>query len=228
MSACAIAGASFTPSPTMATVNPCSWKLADVDQLVLRRHRGAEVVDAGFACHRACRCFAIAGQHHNSDSEALKRAHRAARVRLHGIGDAQQPGELTIDGDPQDGIATGAKLFRLALSAGCGHAGFIERRRVPTSTDWLCTTACTTATLDWKSDAVASSSPRSSAASTTARARGWLLPDAPPPAPAARSPARRHARRPGQLPDALRQRPGLVQDNDVELADALQARQRCE
>ena len=54
-SACASAGASFVPSPVMATRLPFGLLSADQRELVLRRRLGQEVVDARFARDRVAR-----------------------------------------------------------------------------------------------------------------------------------------------------------------------------
>ena len=73
-SACASAGASFVPSPVIATRRPLGLLLADQRELGLRRRLGEEVVDAGLLGDLRRRQPVVAGDHHRAD------AHRAQAV----------------------------------------------------------------------------------------------------------------------------------------------------
>ena len=75
-SACASAGASLTPSPTMPTTQPALLQRRDRRALVLRQLAGAPVVDAGGARDRLGRRRVVAGQHRQRDAPLAQQPHR--------------------------------------------------------------------------------------------------------------------------------------------------------
>ena len=78
-SACASAGASFVPSPVIATRRPPACSRLDQRHLVLGRRLGEEVVDAGLLGDRRGGERVVAGDHHGADAHA-RAARRSARA----------------------------------------------------------------------------------------------------------------------------------------------------
>ncbi len=76
-SACASAGASFVPSPVIATSRPGGLLALDQRHLRFGRGLGEEIVDAGFAGDRARGQRIVAGDHDRAN------AHRAQAIEAH-------------------------------------------------------------------------------------------------------------------------------------------------
>src|SRR5581483_1476994 len=66
-SALASAGASFTPSPAIATTRPCARRRDDF-ALSLRQHVGLDLVDAELLRHRLRGDAIVAGEHDQADA----------------------------------------------------------------------------------------------------------------------------------------------------------------
>ena len=79
-SARASAGASFTPSPTIATFNPRAWSSATACVLVLGEHFGEHLVDRQLLPDAVGDLLRVARDHHHLDATRVQIAHR--RVRL--------------------------------------------------------------------------------------------------------------------------------------------------
>ena len=71
-SACASAGASFVPSPVIATRRPPAWCSRISFELRLGRRLGEEVVDAGLGGDRGGGERVVAGDHHRLDAHAAQ------------------------------------------------------------------------------------------------------------------------------------------------------------
>ena len=80
-SAVASAGASLTPSPTMATRRPPAWKRAHGGGLVLRQHLRGDLVDAEAPRHRVGDGLGIAGDHGHPQPEGVQLRDRLGRLR---------------------------------------------------------------------------------------------------------------------------------------------------
>ena len=85
-SACASAGASFTPSPTMATRAALALQPLDMRGLVGRQHLGPDVADAQRLGDRLGRAGIVAGQQDRLDAGGAQPAHRFRGMRLDRIG----------------------------------------------------------------------------------------------------------------------------------------------
>ena len=78
-SAWASAGASFTPSPTMATARSALLELGDVGGLVGREDLGDDGVDAEIAGDALGGGLVVTGEHHDLHSQVVKRGDGGAR-----------------------------------------------------------------------------------------------------------------------------------------------------
>ncbi len=72
MSAVARAGASFTPSPTIATFLPCAWSSFTLDRLILGEHLGEDRVDPQLLGDRARHRLRAAGEHRHLDPRSCR------------------------------------------------------------------------------------------------------------------------------------------------------------
>ena len=118
-SAWASAGASFVPSPVMATSRPPSCSALDQRHLVLGRRLGEEVVDAGLLGDRAGGHRVVARDHHGADP------HPAQVVET--LADAGLDDVLEVD-DAEDLRSLGDDERRAA----CRGDGIDGRRTPPT------------------------------------------------------------------------------------------------
>ena len=94
-SAVARAGASLTPSPTMATEAPLGLEPPDHRHLVRRQGPGHDLVDpdgGGHGSATAARCPRSASTQRSP--MACSRVHGRERRRAHGVGDGQRPDDL--------------------------------------------------------------------------------------------------------------------------------------
>ncbi len=89
-SARASAGASLTPSPTIATPRPCRLELGDLGRLLAGKDLGDHLVDAHDSARDPRPSLVVAGEHHDLDPLALQRRHRGSRGGPDGVGDRQQ------------------------------------------------------------------------------------------------------------------------------------------
>ena len=78
-SAWASAGASFVPSPVIATSSPPGLLAPDQRHLVLGRRLGQEVVDAGLVGDRRGGQRVVAGDHHRADAHPPQLGEALAR-----------------------------------------------------------------------------------------------------------------------------------------------------
>ena len=72
-SAWASAAASLTPSPTMATTLPSSWRRRTTSTLSAGRTSAMTSVDADLVGDGSCGSFVVAGEQHRGQSEAAER-----------------------------------------------------------------------------------------------------------------------------------------------------------
>ena len=96
-SACARAGASLMPSPTMATTFPSACSRFDLGDLALGQHLGHHPVDAGLAGDRLGRAPVVAGEHDHVEAHPPQPGDRLAGARLDRVGHREQPGERAVD-----------------------------------------------------------------------------------------------------------------------------------
>ena len=107
-SACASAGVSLMPSPTIAVTLPAVLELGDLDGLVLRQHLGehVRVVDTGLRRDRLGGPAVVAGDHERLDVHLAERGHRLGRVRLQRVGHGDHAGQLgAVHANEHDGLA---------------------------------------------------------------------------------------------------------------------------
>ena len=99
-SACASAGASFVPSPVIATIRPLALLLLDQRQLRLGRRLGEEVVDAGLLRDHGGGDAVVAGDHHGADAHPAQLVEALAHAALDDVlqvDDAERPVVLGDD-----------------------------------------------------------------------------------------------------------------------------------
>ena len=84
-SAVTSAGASFTPSPTIATRFPCALNFLDPRRLLIRQHFSEDFVDAEILGDGLGDRIRIAGHHNHFDSLIVKEFDRLTRLLANGI-----------------------------------------------------------------------------------------------------------------------------------------------
>ena len=133
-SACASAGASLTPSPTIATTRPSACSRRTTSALSAGQHLGDHLVDADLGGDGARGRLVVAGQQHRAQAERLAaRATASARRRLDGVGDDEdraracpsQPAAIAVC--PRR-LGRGARRVELGRQL---HAPLGEQRRAP-------------------------------------------------------------------------------------------------
>ena len=93
-SAWASAGASFVPSPVIATIRPFALLLLDQRHLRLRRRLGEEVVDAGLLRDHGGGDAVVAGDHHGADAHPAQLVEALVHAALDDVlqvDDAERP-----------------------------------------------------------------------------------------------------------------------------------------
>ena len=118
-SAAASAGASLTPSPTMATRRPSPRSRCTTSLLRSGSTPASISSMPSVLRHRARGGQIVAGQHHDAQAVAAQRRKRGLRRRLDRIGDRDDAGGAAVDRDIDRG---GAVLPR-------GLGGAVERLR---------------------------------------------------------------------------------------------------
>ena len=116
-SAAASAGASLTPSPAIATTRPSLAEPLDDVALVVGQHLGLDPVDAEAAGDGLGGDPVVAGEHDDLDAVGAQRLERRGGGLLDGVGDGDDPGDLVVDADEDDGGAVGAEPVGLGASA---------------------------------------------------------------------------------------------------------------
>ena len=100
------AGESFTPSPTMMTVCPAAFSLADEGRLVLRQHLGIHRVHADLGAPRPRRYWRLSPVIITTlvKPQLVQRRHGGARLPAQGIVDADHRRQSAGDAQIQVGI----------------------------------------------------------------------------------------------------------------------------
>ena len=132
-SAWASAGASLTPSPTMATRWPCSCRSRDRAVLVLGQYFGEDLVDVQLGRDRFGDRSGIAGDHHHLRADRVQRVDRLARLRTHFVVSADRPDHRIVDEHVQDGRAS-APTNRTCSASRLGDSTSRSSAGPPTAT----------------------------------------------------------------------------------------------
>ena len=90
-SARASAGASLTPSPTIATLAPRCWSWLDCLVLVLREHLGEHLADAEITSDGVGDLFGVTGDHRHLDAHSAEIGHGLAGLRADLVLQRQAP-----------------------------------------------------------------------------------------------------------------------------------------
>src|SRR4051794_7208954 len=102
-SAAASAGASFTPSPAIATMRPSRLSASMTAPFLIGQDLGLDLRDAEAACNRFGRSAVVAGEHDDTDALRLKCCEGLRGRRLYGIGDGDHAGRPAIHADEDCG-----------------------------------------------------------------------------------------------------------------------------
>jgi len=94
-SASTSAGASFTPSPTIATVTP-RFDRADFRRLLIRQHFGEVLVESQFLRDPPRHWLRIAGEHHRRDTYLLQPLQRLAGLGTDDIRERDSCGSCSV------------------------------------------------------------------------------------------------------------------------------------
>src|ERR687891_2012714 len=100
------AGASFTPSPTMATTFPWPWS-SFTRRLVLREHLGKELVQAKLPGHPPSHVLRITGDHGHPDPHLLEPGHRLAGLLPDHVGQGEGGRDCAVLDQAHHGLAFG-------------------------------------------------------------------------------------------------------------------------
>ena len=225
-SAVTSAGASFTPSPTIATRFPRACELLHLRRLLLRQHLGEDRVDAELLATALGDRLRVAGQHHDLDAAPCSRwtaSHDSGRIASATANAASAVAIEQVD----DGLP--------ALGRVVGEGSRAPRRRDPARRQQIRPTDRQMATVDdapaprgpgmaWKPLGRGTAMPRSSALPTIAARDGCS--ESRSTAAASRSASssgtpRSCARHDPVLAQGERAR--LVEDDGVEVARLLEA-----
>ena len=100
-SAWASAGASLTPSPTIATLRPSACSSATLAALSSRPHAREHPVDAEVVGDRPRHRLGVPGDHHDLDAQPVQGVDRLTRLRSHFVGQLQCARHGPVDQDVQ-------------------------------------------------------------------------------------------------------------------------------
>ena len=117
-SACASAGASLTPSPTIATMRPSACRRVTTSRLAGGQHLGDDVVDADARRDGVGRRRVVAGQQDRAQPELAQLLHRLARARLDPVGDDEQRLRRAVPAGGDRGAPLGLGRRARALELG--------------------------------------------------------------------------------------------------------------
>ena len=117
-SAAASAGASFTPSPAMATTRPSLRSFSTTALFCVRQHLGLHLGDAEPPGDGLRRRAVVAGQHDDADSFPRQRLQRGRRRLLDRVGDGEDGRCLAVDREEDGGGAVLAQPLGLAVERG--------------------------------------------------------------------------------------------------------------
>ena len=137
ISAAASAGASFTPSPAIATTSPCLRSRRRCVSLILRKDFRLDLADAELARDRFGRRAIVAGQHHDADARRLEGANRVGGRRLDRVGDRDDAAGLAVERGEDRCRAIVAQFVRRPFerrdinSSRLHHGPVAERRLAP-------------------------------------------------------------------------------------------------
>ena len=104
-SACASAGASFTPSPVMATNTPRAWTSFTLAALSWGRTSAKYSSSSDLVRHPLGRGLVVAGEHHAADVQRLQRVDGLLRLGPNDVGQGDRAFQLPVDQDEHDGLA---------------------------------------------------------------------------------------------------------------------------
>ena len=111
-SAATRAGASFTPSPTIATRCPSRRSASMVSRLLLRENLGMDVVDPEFLPHGLSHGPGIPGQHRHPDACGVQGANRLGGLGAHGVGHRERRARGPVGDQVDDGLTSPGRLLR--------------------------------------------------------------------------------------------------------------------
>ena len=103
-SAWASAGASLTPSPTIATTRPSACRRRITSALPDGHDLGDDLVDADLGGDRAGGRLVVAGQQHRAQPERLQRGDGLGGAVLDGVGDDEDRGHLAVPAGGDRGL----------------------------------------------------------------------------------------------------------------------------
>ena len=132
----ASAGASLMPSPAIATRSPRSCRRLTTAAFCSGSTSASTCVDADRARDGLRGRAVVAGEHDHPEALRVQRLNRLGGRRLDRIGDADQPGGLTVDGHEHHRLAFAAERLGAfaAARAGVDAAGPRACRRLPIAT----------------------------------------------------------------------------------------------
>ena len=117
-SACASAGASFVPSPVMATSLPCACSRLMSSILASGRRLGEEVVDAGLLGDHGGGERVVAGDHHGADAHGAHLVEALADAALDDVLEVDHAERPVVAGDGERGAALAGDLRQRRLEFG--------------------------------------------------------------------------------------------------------------
>ena len=234
MSACASAGASLTPSPTIATSLPSACSCLTWPALSAGSTSAKTRVDPQLARDRLGGARVVAGDHHRLDAQLLELGDRLARGRLDRVGHGDQPGRAGRRPPRDIGVLPCCGQLRGLPPSSAGDVDALRRaaacgcRPAPRRPSTVAANAVPGDRLERRSR-------RPSVEPALARARRRSPRPAGAPSRARRAPTRRSSSS-SSSPSvattsvsarlALGQRAGLVEDDRLDAGDALRATRR--
>ena len=129
-SACASAGASLMPSPTMATFLPSACNRSTSLDLILGPHLGEDPVYAELAGDRRRGAPVVAGEHGDLQSQRVQSRDRLPRLVPDRVGDRNETGRLAVDGDEHRRLASDCELLAAREQAVLGDVRPFEEASV--------------------------------------------------------------------------------------------------
>ena len=119
-SACASAGASFVPSPVIATSLPLRLLVSDELHLRLGRRLGEEVVDAGLLGDDGRRDRVVAGDHDRADAHRAQLLEPLADAALHDVLEVDDARAPALPRETTSGVPPVSETLRTSASRSSG------------------------------------------------------------------------------------------------------------